>query len=249
MFIITKIEKKITEAMSSTFKNMADRIKAVHAAAAAGAGIVAALPIGVDAWALRAAEIAMVVCIASSYGEKLTKSAAKGLMLSSFAQLAGGTAAVAALEALEAGKMASAPTGAGPAAAYIAKSAIAVGLIEAVGNLVIAYYEDPDSLGGEACRAAEKVGAMADLVRIGMAVEEAKEEILSGEPPVADPENMSFGSSNAAAIEEAERKAKQYKEYFESDELFGRDSSANRRNWERWKNRLDELVKKESALR
>lgn len=160
------IEKRITYRMQKAFSTKKDRKKAIHVAAVAGAGIVALLPIGLDAWALRVAEIIMVICIASSYGEKLTKSAAKGLLLSSFAQLAGETVAIAALEALEAGKVASSATIIGPIAAYGTKAGIAVGLIETVGNLVITYYERPNSLGNTACRTAEFIGGAADISRV-----------------------------------------------------------------------------------
>ena len=117
-----QIEKELMEKMQNAFSTTQDRRKAVHLAAAAGAGIVAALPIGIDAWALRLCEVIMVVCIASSYGERLTKSSAKGIMLSSFAQLAGEAAAIAALEAAEAAKIASVGTGIGPVAAFAIKT-------------------------------------------------------------------------------------------------------------------------------
>ena len=174
------IEQKITIAMQSVFSTKKDRKMAIHVAAAAGAGIVAILPVGIDAWALRIAEIVMVICIASSYGEKLTKSAAKGLLLSSFAQLAGETAAFAALEALEVGKVASLPTGAGPIAAYAAKAGIAITLIETVGNLVIAFYEKPNGIGSIACKTAEVIGAAADIARIKEALAGLIETISGG---------------------------------------------------------------------
>ena len=115
----------------------------------------------------------MVVCIASSYGERLTKSAAKGIMLSSFAQLAGETVAIAALEAAEAAKYATVGTGIGPVAAFTIKSGIAVGLIEAVGWLVISFYESKDGFGAKACTAAERIGFVADVPRLTGAVSDA----------------------------------------------------------------------------
>ena len=168
-----KIEMNLTEKMQNAFRSTQDRKKAVHLAAAAGAAIVAALPIGIDAWALRLCEIIMVVCIASSYGEHLSKSAAKGIMLSSFAQLAGETAAIAALEAAEAAKYATVGTGIGPVAAFGIKSSIAVGLIETVGWLVISYYENNKGFGRRACTVAEGIGCAADLTRLTAAVSSA----------------------------------------------------------------------------
>lgn len=168
-----KIEVQLTEKMQNAFRTTQDRKNAVHLAAAAGAGIVAALPIGIDAWALRLCEVILVICVASSYGEKLTKSAAKGLMLSSFAQLAGETAAITALEAAEAAKVATFGTGIGPIAAFTIKSGIAVGLIESVGWLVISYYEKKDGFGAKACKAAENIGFIADISRLTTAAGEA----------------------------------------------------------------------------
>lgn len=160
-----KIENELKMKMQSAFSSTTDRKKAVHLTATAGAGIVAVLPIGIDAWALRLAEVIMVICIASSYGEKLTKSAAKGIMLSSFAQLAGEAVAISALEAAEASKVATVSTGVGPVLAYAVKTSIAVALIESVGHMVIAYYEKPDSLGAKACQVTETVGLIADVTR------------------------------------------------------------------------------------
>lgn len=167
------IETRLTKKMQSEFCSTQDRKNAVHLAAAAGAGIVASLPIGIDAWALRLCEVIMVVCIASSYGEHLSKSAAKGIMLSSFAQLAGETAAITALEAAEAAKYATVGTGIGPVAAFTIKSGIAVGLIEAVGWLVISYYENKGGFGAKACTTAERIGFVADVSRLTNAVSNA----------------------------------------------------------------------------
>lgn len=168
-----EIEATLTQKMQEAFRSTQDRKNAVHLAAAAGAAIVAALPIGVDAWALRLCEAIMVICIASSYGERLTKSAAKGIMLSSFAQLAGEAAAITALEAAEAAKYATFGTGIGPVAAFAIKSGIAVGLIEAVGWLIISYYEKQGSFAAKACTVAEGIGFAADVSRVTTAVSTA----------------------------------------------------------------------------
>ncbi|MBR2290099.1 MAG: hypothetical protein IJ867_05845 [Clostridia bacterium] len=197
------IEERITGSMQKVFSTKKDRKMAIHVAAATGAGIVAVLPIGIDAWALRVAEVVMVICVASSYGEKLTKSAAKGLFLSSFAQLVGEKVAIALLEALEAGKVASAPTGVGPAAAYAAKAGVAVGLIEAVGNMVIAYYEKPESLTGKACKTAEIIGVSADIARVFEALA-GLTEVLT-DKPVAE-SGKSEISFKGNSLSEAERR-------------------------------------------
>ena len=247
-----KIEKKLTLAMNNAFSSTSDRKKAIHFAAVAGAAIVAVLPIGIDAWVLRLAEIIMVICIASSYGEKLTKSAAKGLFLSSFAQLAGESLAFASLEALEITKVASSPTGVGPAAAYAVKTTIAVSLIETVGHMVIAYYEKPDGVGSKLCTSAEGIGAVADVMRLVMATSDAIDaqsdqqlSSSSASKKVAIP----FTGSNVdpdllKRIEEAERKVKQYQQYLQSDVIHGYDTSTNSRNLKYWLDVLKSLRSK-----
>lgn len=107
-------------------------LAAVHAAAATGALTVAALPIGLDAIALRGEEIAAIALIGSFYGAKLSKATASGLMASGFAQMVGEKAALAALEASHA-------TGFG---AYVIKAGIATALIEAVGRCAADYFEE-----------------------------------------------------------------------------------------------------------
>lgn len=106
--------------------------KVVHTTAVAGAATVAWLPIGADAIALRAEEIAAIVVVGKIYGQKMTKAAASGLMASGFAQLVGEKLALTALEASNAAGL----------GAYLIKSGIAVGLIEAVGMCAIDYFED-----------------------------------------------------------------------------------------------------------
>lgn len=197
----------------------------------------AMLPIGVDAWALRATEWIMIVCIASSYGEKLTKSAAKGVLLSSFAQLVGETAAIAALEAAETSKVLSAPTGAGLAVAYGIKSSIAVGLIEAVGHCVLASYETPTGAASKACRVAEAIGAAADVARLANAV-----SVLAVDQTYIGSERtqaaISFTGDEKAAVlkdlqkklESAQGRVKQYEGFIASDISHGRDTSQNEIN-------------------
>lgn len=238
MLGLAKIEKKLTTTMQNAFSSTKDRKNAVHLTAVAGAGIVAALPVGIDAWALRLAEVIMVICIAASYGEKLTKSAAKGLMLSSFAQLAGETAALTALEAAETAKVASIGTGVGPAVCYGIKASVAVSLIEAVGHLVIDYYEKPNSLSAKVCKTTEKIGLIADISRVTTAVSmsaDHTQDTLSDAEGAT--EQISFGHSyghsakywleKAAEEAEAGRRSgyeyamKRYKEAIEYDAIHG----------------------------
>lgn len=191
-----KIEKQLTANMQEAFSSTGDRKAAIHLTAVAGAGIVAALPLGVDAWALRLAEVIMVICIAASYGEKLSKSAAKGIMLSSFAQLAGEAAAITALEAAETAKVTTVATGAGPVIAYGIKSGIAVTLIETIGHLVIAYYEKSGSIGAKACGVAEKIGFTADITRAAAVMVGFTEDLDTSDIDSGNGKNISFTGSS-----------------------------------------------------
>ena len=77
------IERKIESEMTQKFKAASGNPKlAIHLAAVAGAFICALLPIGIDVWGLRTCEVIMIICIASLYGEKLTKAAARGILAS-----------------------------------------------------------------------------------------------------------------------------------------------------------------------
>lgn len=109
-----------------------EALAAVHTTAAGGAATVAVLPIGADVIALRTEETAMVMYVGSLYSETLTKAAAKGLLASGFAQMAGETVALTALEVANA-------TG---FFAWAIKAGVASGLIEAVGHCAVDYFED-----------------------------------------------------------------------------------------------------------
>lgn len=196
MALTQAIDMKLTKKMHAAFSSTQDRKNAVHLTATAGAAIVAALPIGMDAWALRAAECILICCIAGSYGEKLTRSAAKGLMLSSFAQLAGEAAAITALEAAEAARIAN------PVIVYGIKSGIAVTLIEAVGRLAIAYYEKPGGVGHKLCKGAEKIGFTADVTRALGYVGKKTEKLVGLEP---SPDSQSDVSDTARIISKQAR--------------------------------------------
>lgn len=203
-----EIEQEITGKMTDSFQFRAKNPqKAIHWSAAAGAGICAILPVGLDAWALRLCEVVMVICIASLYGEKLTKSAARGIMASSFAQLVGEAAAYTALEAANAAGVLT------PAAAYAIKMPIAVGLIEAVGHAAWKHYAGKARSSGEkrvtAFDVISVVGVAADAVRVAEAVnnfEPFSEPTLDGvSGKTADAGNdlafCGLGRSNVARIE------------------------------------------------
>lgn len=135
MAVKAAIEKKLESQMVEKFQSVSDTKIAIHLTALVGAAICAALPIGVDVGALRLAEVIMIICIASRFGEKLTRSAARGILASSFAQLVGEGAALSALAAADAANLLN------PLLAYGIKSSIAVGLIEAVGHIALRHYE------------------------------------------------------------------------------------------------------------
>lgn len=159
------IECKLESKMTDKFTSSADNPKtAIHLTALAGAGICAVLPIGIDVWALRTAEVIMIICIADLYHEKISKSAARGILASSFAQLVGEHAAIAALAAADTANLLN------PALAYCIKAGIAVGLIEAIGHEALKHYEkkyqNPESKEITAFDAMCAAGAAADAARI-----------------------------------------------------------------------------------
>lgn len=104
----------------------------VHSMAVAAMPTVAALPVGADAAALRAEEVAMIVAIGKIYDQKLTKAAASGLLASGFAQMVGEKIALGLMEMSNA---------TGPLA-FAIKSGVALSLIEAVGMCAIDFFEE-----------------------------------------------------------------------------------------------------------
>lgn len=162
------IERKLESRMTEKFNSASGNPKlAIHLSAAAGAVICALLPIGLDVWGLRTCEVIMVICIASLYGEKLTKSAARGILVSSFAQLVGEAAALTALEAADVANLLN------PVVAYGIKTSVAVGLIEAIGHEALKHYEAkhkaPEKRKITAFDAMCAVGGVADAARIANA--------------------------------------------------------------------------------
>lgn len=99
----------------------------IHAWAAAGAAIAGALPVGPDAITLFSEEVAMTIKIAALFGEDITESAAKGVIAGAVGTVAG----TAIFEVVNIGYPFTIP----------AKIAVAVGVIEALGNKVFDYYE------------------------------------------------------------------------------------------------------------
>ena len=146
----------LDKAMASAFRKTKNRKLAIYLTAAAGGAIAAKAPPVVDVWLLRTAEVIMVILLANSYGEKLTKAAFKGVCLSSTAQLIGESVALTTLEAFKLATL-----GAG----VVVKAAVATGLIVTVGNCVVEYYEHPESACAKACKIGEVIGAAADSCR------------------------------------------------------------------------------------
>ena len=239
-----QIEEKLHASMTQAFDTAgANPKQAIHLAAAAGAAVCAVLPVGADVWGLRTCEVVMVLCIASLYGEKLTKAAARGILASSFGQLAGEAVALTALEAAN---------GAGflnPALAYAIKSGVAVALIEAIGHAALRHYETRQgtpTLFDAMCAA----GGMADIAR----VEETVSAVLSQVPAAAaslDAEaavEPPFGTVSFCGTAEetrrqqkalqawkqdvaaAERKVKQYTDFVRTDIVHQRGTSMNEIN-------------------
>lgn len=101
--------------------------KIIHKYAAAGGATAGALPVGPDALALAAEEVAMVIHIASLFGMSLTKAAAEGIIAANLGGLIGGTI----FEAANIGYPFTIPL----------KITIAVSVIEAIGNAAYSYFE------------------------------------------------------------------------------------------------------------
>ena len=156
---------KVRKKLRKVFRKMACKnVKhAIHGTAISAAAIVAILPIGMDAWALRLAEIYMLLSIYSHYGIELSESAAESLLTAAFAQAAGELAAFAALEAADVAAVATA------GASYLICYGIAAGLIETIGWLTVRKLE-----GSKAAKAVissmEAVGAVADVMRVESAI-------------------------------------------------------------------------------
>ena len=161
------MKKWIQKKMEKIFKAMAcdNPYEAVHATAVAAAGIVALLPVGLDAWALRTAEILELASIYSHYGVKISTSMAKTIMTSAFAQTVGEAVALAALEAADGAIILN------PAIGYSIKCGVAVSLIEAIG---IATIKSLDGGGSEAAEALVNamcaVGLGGDLNRVASGI-------------------------------------------------------------------------------
>lgn len=203
------IKKKTEEKLQKLFDKMAceNPKNAIHGTATAAAGIIALLPIGVDAWALRLSEFLMLTSIYSHYGIKLSKSAAESLMSAAFMQAAGEAAALTALAAADAAAISTGGLGALPA--YGIKVGIAVTLIETVGWTTIKYLEG-NKVAEKAIHIADGIGVAADLARITgvFADSDEKSSHAISEPVVKSEGAISFtGSAAGRTAAEWERKA------------------------------------------
>lgn len=106
----------------------------IHKWALAGAAIAAALPVGVDALALGAQEVAMIIRIGSLFGVSIEKSSAQGILTAIVATQIGVAAHVAAIAGLEAANV-------GYPFTIPVKAGIAAGIIELVGRAAYSYFE------------------------------------------------------------------------------------------------------------
>lgn len=237
-----KTKGKIYAKLEKVFNTMAckDPKKAVHKTALAAAMIVAVLPVGIDAWALRISEIMMLMSVYAHYGKKLTDSAAESLLTSAFAQTVGEAAAYASLEACDAAAILN------PLAVYGIKLGIAVGLIEAIGWASVQYLEGCKAA-KIAVRTMQAVGALADAERVIDYVPNTSaptEHIMHTESTGVLSFTGNVDADLTAKIDEARRKVKQYKEYLESDIRFDRDMTSNQNSLKYWEAKLTELLRK-----
>ena len=99
----------------------------VHTIAMAGGATAGALPVGADVAALCAEEVAMVIKLGREFGVELTKSAAIGVLTAAGCTAVGTTIFAAA--------------NIGYPLTIPIKIGIAVGVIEAAGNLVYDYFD------------------------------------------------------------------------------------------------------------
>lgn len=248
------LKKKAAEKLNKVFKKMAckDPRKAIHATALSSALIVAALPIGVDAWALRLAECLMLMSIYAHYDIKLSQSAAESLLTAAFAQAVGEAAAYAALEAADA---AAVLTGGISLAICIP---IAAGLIEAVGWTTIKYIEG-NGVAKVAIRTMEIVGGVADINRLANAVSASVPTETSDSSAISSTNNpISFTGAAytlqdleeaGKKVESAARKVKQYTEYLRQDIAKRRDTGRNEINLKYAKIAYDKAVREYERIK
>ena len=252
----SKIKIKTEKKLQKIFDKMAceNPKNAIHGTAAAAAGIVALLPIGVDAWALRLCEIFMLISIYSHFGIKISKSVAESLMSAAFMQAVGETAAYIALESADTAAIATG--GLGAPAAFAIKFGIASGLIEAVGWTTVKYLEG-NKLAEIAIHVADGVGVTADIGRVtGTLVSSGSEELSSTSPTQGKTEQISFCGNILKDIHALENKIKNQEseikmieKWIESDLRFNRDPSSNMIKLKYAKNSLEKLQRELSRLK
>lgn len=248
----SKIKVKTEKKLQKIFDNMAceNPKHAIHGTAAAAAGIVALLPIGIDAWALRLCEIFMLISIYSHYGIKISKSVAESLMSAAFMQAVGELAAYAALEAADTATIATA--GLGAPAAFGIKFGVASTLIEAVGWATVKYLEG-NKLAEIAIHAADGIGVAADIGRVTSTLSSIGSEELSTTPSVpGHSTQISFCGDILKDIHELEIKIKNQeseikmiKDWLDSDLRFNRDPTLNKN---RLKTAIERLAKLQREL-
>ena len=108
----------------------------IHRWATAAAAIAAVLPVGLDAVALGAEEIAMVIRIGSLFGGvSIEESQAQGILAAGIAESVGVAAHTAAYSAMESANI-------GYPFTIPLKMGIAMGLVEIVGRAAYAYFQD-----------------------------------------------------------------------------------------------------------
>ncbi len=252
----SKIKVKTEKKLQKIFDKMAceNPKNAIHGTAAAAAGIVALLPIGIDAWALRLCEIFMLISIYSHYGIKISKSVAESLMSAAFMQAVGEMAAYAALESADAAAIATA--GLGAPAAFGIKFGIASTLIEAVGWATVKYLEG-NKIAEIAIHVADGIGAAADIGRVtGTLSSMGSEELSTASSAPGESAQVSFGGNILKdihaleiKIKNQESEIKMIKDWIESDLRFKRDPTLNMNKLKYATDKLAKLQRELSHLK
>jgi len=235
---VTIMKKKIEKKLEKIFQTMAcdNPYHAVHTTAAAAAAIVAVCPIGIDAWALRLAEVLMLVSIYGHYNVKVSTSVARTIMTSGFAQVVGEGVALAALEAANAAIILH------PAVGYGIKCGIAVSLIEAVGIATIKSLEGGGSPAAEAL-----VNAMC-AVGLGGDLNRAVKGISS---LASTPDSAEFAAKLDEKILDAKENVASWDEALQNcyDDPTGESSGAFEQLMKGyWENRVDVLTEARKKL-
>lgn len=161
---IEALKENARKEIDKIFKSMAceDPKTAIHETAVAAAVVVALLPIGLDAWALRLCEIKMLMSIYSHYGISISQATAESFLTAAFAQAVGEMAAYGMLEAADTYAIATA--GLAAPVTYAICTGVATTLIETVGWTTVKYLEGSKTA-EVAVRAMEGIGLATDIGR------------------------------------------------------------------------------------